>query len=276
MKKPTRKNSRQSLQEKAWILINPVIGDSKADRVIDITLMSLIALNILAIILETVPELQAYHPYFRLFDIISVMIFSIEYLTRLWSCTVDPRYRHPVTGRLKYMITPMALIDLLAILPFYLPMFIQVDLRFLRGLRLIRIFRVLKMGRYTTSLQLFSRVLQKKKEEILITLFLGVMLLILASSLVYLFEHEAQPDKFPSIPSSMWWGAVTLTTIGYGDVFPITPLGKILGATVAVLGIGMFALPTAILGAGFMEELANHRKKKKMRCPNCRKVLDCS
>ena len=162
----------------------------------------------------------------------------------------------------------MALIDLLAILPFFLT-FISLDLRFIRTLRLFRLFRVFKFVRYSNSLRLFGKVIKHKKEELIVTATIMFVLVILTSSFIYLAEHEAQPDKFTDIPSSMWWAIVTLTTVGYGDVFPVTPLGKIFAAIIAILGIGMFALPTGILGASFVEEIDKMKAKEKASCPHC-------
>ncbi len=129
------------------------------------------------------------------------------------------------------------IIDLLSFLPFYVPMG-GMDLRFIRAIRLFRLFRLFKMGRYSQSPTKLVNVIKSKKEELLITVFSSVVLLIIASSLMYFIEREAQPDLFGSIPKAMWWGAVTLTTVGYGDVYPVTLLGRIIGAFIAVLGIG--------------------------------------
>lgn len=157
------------------------------------------------------------------------------------------------------MLTPLAMIDLFAILPFYLPMIIPLDLRFIRAVRLFRLFRLFKIGRYSKALSLLKKVLKDKKEELILIIFVVFLLLIIFSSLMYFIEKEAQPEAFSSIPEAMWWGIITLTTVGYGDVYPITPLGKILGALIAFLGIGMFALPAGILGSGLVEVV---RKKE--------------
>ena len=151
------------------------------------------------------------------------------------------------------MLTPLAIIDLLAILPFYLPMIIPLDLRFIRAVRLFRLFRLFKMGRYSKAVFILKKVLKEKKEELVLIIFVIFLLLIIFSSLMYFIEKEAQPEAFSNIPEAMWWGIITLTTVGYGDVYPITPLGKILGALIAFLGIGMFALPAGILGSGLVE-----------------------
>jgi voltage-gated potassium channel len=247
-------------------------GDS-ISRVIDISIAVLILLNVCAVIIETIPSLKNYAGYFYIFEAFSVAIFTIEYILRVWSCTEDKGYAKPINGRLRYILSPLAVIDLLAILPFYLPMFFVLDLRILRMFRLVRIFRILKFGRYSTSLQMMGNVLIKKKEELGIVLFIVILLLVLASSVLFYVENEAQPNAFSSIPASMWWGIATLTTVGYGDMYPVTPLGKILGAVIALFGIGLFALPAGILASGFADELDKKGRNKK-ECPHCGKDLE--
>ncbi len=242
-------------------------------RTFSIFIMSLISLNVLAVILETVESISLrYELFFTTFEMFSVAIFTIEYLLRLWTCTADKRFENPITGRLRFAVTPLAVVDLFAVLPFYLPLIFPFDTRFIRILRLFRLFRAFKMVRYSDSLKLMGNVLKAKKEEIVITLFIMVILLIFTSSLIYLVEHEAQPQAFSSIPASMWWGVVTLATVGYGDIYPITPLGKFFGAIISILGIGMFALPTGILASGFIEEI--RKKQGKLICPHCGKVIN--
>jgi voltage-gated potassium channel len=149
---------------------------------------------------------------------------------------------------------------------------IPIDLRFLRALRLFRIFRIAKLGRYSSSVRLIGKVLSQKREELIVTGMIMGLLVVVSSSFMYFAENEAQPDKFPDIPSSMWWAIVTLTTVGYGDVHPVTPLGRVFAAIIAMLGIGMFALPAGILGASFMEEL-DRKKGQGHVCPHCGKEL---
>lgn len=255
------------------ILVETDDGET-IDRIVAIFLMILILLNAVAVVLETVDSWHlAYGDYFHYFEMFSVGVFTIEYLLRLWIITYDERYSHPLWGRLRYAFSLMALIDLVAILPVFLPLFFAVDLRFIRLLRILRLFRLFKLSRYIASMDLLDDVIKSKKEQLFVTIVMIVILLLFASSLMYLVENEAQPDKFPDIPSAMWWGVATITTVGYGDVFPITPLGKVLGACVAFLGIGMFALPTSILASGFSELLEKERLKNledcECPCPHC-------
>ena len=199
-----------------------------SSRTFDIFIMTLIILNVIATILETVKSLSfQYILFFRTFEIFSVIIFTIEYALRIWSCSFNEKYRHPILGRIRFILTPLLIVDLLAILPFYIPMIIPIDLRFLRILRLFRIFRIFKMGRYSKAFRMIGNVIRAKKEELLISVFVMVILLVFCSSLMYIIENEVQPEAFSSIPSAMWWGVTTLTTVSYGDVYPITYFGEI-------------------------------------------------
>jgi voltage-gated potassium channel len=193
-------NLKQRVQE---ILEGTRPGD-KAHRAFEAFIVTLITTNVFAVMLETEKAFHMRHAaVLRAFDVFSVAVFTVEYFLRLWACTCDERYRNAVSGRLKYVATPLALADLLAILPFYLPLLIPFDLRFIRAIRLVRLTRLLKLGRYSDALKLFGRVLKAKKEELAAAVFILFILLIVASGLLYYIEHEAQPDKFSSIPASM-------------------------------------------------------------------------
>jgi voltage-gated potassium channel len=243
-------------------------------RAFDIFLITLISLNVIAVILETVRSISSQFSHlFTIFEIFSVGVFTIEYLLRLWTCTSDPNFSSPIKGRTRFALTPLVLADLLAILPFYVPMVIPLDLRFVRAVRLLRLFRLFKMGRYSESLKTLGSVFKLKKEKLLITVFVVFILLVIASSLMYFVENGAQPESFSSIPAAMWWAVATLTTVGYGDVYPITPLGKLLGAIIALLGIGLFALPAGILASGLVEMIHSMRGGPKI-CPHCGKEID--
>ncbi|MDD1702090.1 MAG: ion transporter [Methanoregula sp.] len=229
----------------------------------------LILTNIAIVVIESVQSLDAeFGTFFEWIDAVSVLIFTVEYALRIWTCTLNPTFRSPFTGRLRFAATPMAIVDLLAFLPFYIPLIIPVDLRVLRMLRLLRLLRILKIGRYSDALKTFQRVLVKKKEEILLALFILFIVLIMSSSLMYTAEHDTQPDKFPDIPHAMWWGIVTLATVGYGDVYPITPLGQLLGGVVLIIGIGVFALPAGIFASGFVDVI-NEKHERGYVCPYC-------
>lgn len=271
------KEKKISTKQKVWEIVEAVEhsdGSGTFYDWFDISILILIFLNVVAVIIETVDWIhQDYHQYLYWFEVFSVAVFSVEYILRVWSSQSQEQYSKPFWGRIKFMLKPMALVDLIAILPFFLT-FLALDLRFVRTLRLFRLFRVLKFARYSESLKLFGKVAKSKKEELIVTATIMFVLVILTSSFIYLAEHDAQPDKFTDIPTSMWWAIVTLTTVGYGDVFPVTPLGKVFAAMIAILGIGMFALPTGILGASFVEEIEKMKAKEKPCCPHCGKEIE--
>lgn len=238
----------------------------------DVFIIVLIILNVVAIILESIESLrQQFQNEFYYFELFSVIIFTIEYILRVWTANFLPKYKTPFLGNLKFALTPMAIIDLLAFLPFYLP-FIGVDLRLLRILRIFRVFRIFKIARYVEALSFIYSVFKRKKEELFISLIFTILLLLIASTLMYYVENDAQPDKFSSIPETMWWGIATLTTVGYGDIYPITPVGKLLAGIIAFIGIALFALPTGILASGFSDELSR-RKQLDDCCPVCGRPL---
>jgi voltage-gated potassium channel len=232
---------------------------------VDFALFFLVGANVLAIILESVPSLhQAYKSYFYWFELISVILFSIEYILRVWSSVEDPEHRkdsHTAT-RFKFMGSSMALIDLAAIAPFYLQILLPgMDLRFLRVLRMLRI---LKITRYSLAMNVLLRVLHKEREAFIAVFTILLMVLIMVSCGIYLVESRAQPEAFGSIPDSMWWALATLTTVGFGDVTPITPLGKFFGAMVMIIGIGIIALPAGILASSFSEILRRRQQEYRL------------
>lgn len=246
--------------------------DTRGPRVVRMGIAILISLSIASVILESEPSLEAsYGRVFYMLEIVTVLLFSIEYLLRLWSIVDDPKYAHPILGRLRYMVTPFALLDLFAVLPFYLPLLIPFDLRFIRVFRLIRIFRVLKMGKYSRSLALLTRVFKAKKEEIAATFFVLLIILIFSGILMYYIEHQAQPQKFSSIPVSLWWAATTLSKVP-GDMWPVTPLGKGFAILTAFCGIGVFAVPSAIFVSGLLEEI-QHKNGEVILCSRCKEEI---
>ena len=244
-------------------------GGGPAGRIIDAFLVALIVSNVVMVTLHTVHALAVkYAAFFYYFELFSVIIFSIEYILRMWICTRNESYRHPVLGRMKYFFSPLAIIDLVAIVPFYLPMLIPVDLIFMRMLRLLRLLRLLKLGRYSESIKTMAALLKSKREEIAVSLTMSIILLLIASALMYFIENAAQPEAFSSIPAAMWWGAMTMTTVGYGDVYPITPAGKVLAGIIALLGISLFILPAGIIAAGYAAEIQK-KKDEAVICSKC-------
>ena len=199
-----------------------------------------------------------YGDYFHIFEAISIYIFSFEYLYRIRLAYLDKRLK----GVLKYVFSTFGLIDLISILPFYLNQFVKVDGRFLRILRLFRLTRIFKLGRGSSSLKLFVKALKGVRNELKFTLFLSVLAILFSASAIYYLENEAQPDKFSSITESIWWATVSLATVGYGDVYPITAGGKIFASIISLIGIGIVAIPTGIISASFVEEINQLRRKK--------------
>lgn len=229
---------------------------------LDISILVLIFLNVLAVVYGTVESLyNAYKPWFDGFELFSIAVFSIEYVFRLIYCVSEKEYKRPFMGRLKYALTPLALIDLFSVLPFYLPFILPIDLRFIRIIRLLRIFRILKVAHYSKKLGLIKKVVHSKRHELAVTLLLAVITLVITSCLMFFAEHDAQPAEFPDIPTTVWWCLMTLSTIGYHDVTPITAFGKFIHAINAFVGIALFALPAGILGEGFVTEIEQSKKK---------------
>ncbi len=242
-------------------------------RIDDYLITSLIVLNILAVMLETFKGLlEEYYNLFLYFEIFSVFIFTVEYALRIWVSDLKYPELSKTKARLKYIFSFMGLVDLFAILPFYIPLFFTFDGRFLRILRLFRLIRILKLSSYTTALQLLASVIFEKKQELIVTVFTIFILLLFSSALMYELESDVQPDQFPNIFATFWWAVATLTTIGYGDVYPITAMGKFLAAITAIFGIGLVAIPTGLLSAGFLSKIRDEKELK--ICPHCGKSFD--
>ena len=257
------------LRRRAFAILEEPGPDDRAGRAVGVFLVWLIALNVLAVILDSVAGLATEwaHPL-RVFEIASVAVFTVEYVLRIWVAAERAEYRRPVLGRWRYLLTPLAILDLLAIIPFYLPLVFPFDLRFLRMLRLLRIA---KFGRYSRSVRILREVLADRKNELLAAASLLAAVIVMASGLMYSVEHEAQPTVFTSIPATMWWAVATLSTMGI-DVRPVTPVGKLLASLIAVCGILLFALPAGIISSGFVEKYMEARKRR--TCPHCGKSLE--
>jgi voltage-gated potassium channel len=264
-----------TFRRRVYLTLDPTEKGGFAERIFEILLIAIILLNILAIILSSVKEIdQKYDAYFRDFEIFSLVFFTVEYIGRIYSIVEKPEYRDPIKGRLRFMATPLALVDLFSFLPFYLT-FLPVDLRFLRIFRLMALFRMFKIARYLHALNIFKRVLVERKEQLVLSFLFILFVLVIISFVMFYVENAAQPDKFSSIPATMWWGIATLTTVGYGDLVPITSVGKFLGGIFAIAGVGLLALPAGILSSGFFELLHVDRDKKEKgkKCPHCGKDI---
>lgn len=267
----------QRIRHRLYEIIEKAEKGDRASTVFDSLIISLIILNVAAIIIGSFDTAGAsLRLYLRAFEVVSVAVFTVEYVLRLCTSDYSMKGGNLLVSVLKYMASPMALIDLLAILPFYLPFLLPFDLRFLRVLRLTRLLRIFKLNRYSTSMRIIGKIIKERKEELLVTIFVTFLLLLIASSLMYYIEHDVQPETFPNILSSFWWAIATLTTIGYGDVYPHTDLGRLLSGIIAILGIGLVALPTGIISSGFISAIQERKRRSEESpkyCPYCGKRI---
>ncbi len=230
------------------------------ERILFIT----IVVSILSTILETLPRLFVYNHVFWWIEVVYVSIFIVEYLARIW--TADFRKQYEGTrGLIRFIFTPLMILDLLSIIPFFLYIFLPIHLLqtgMLRFFRLIRIIRIIQIGKYTQAFSRIVGLINRHKEDLVAIFFFIIAIVSFLSTLMYFLEHSAQPQKFSSIPASIWWGITTVSTIGYGDIVPITDFGKIVGGITAVFGVAIFALPTAVLGASFYAEIHSSERKR--------------
>lgn len=239
-----------NIRRRTWEVLEVGAEGDELSRTIDLMIMLLVLGNVVAVVLESVDSIgRPYHDLFMAFEKVSVVAFSAEFMLRIWSVaeseeTSDTDNRK----RLSYLFSPMAMVDLVAIAPFYLSSLFALDLRFLRILRLLRI---VKLTRYSSALGRIIEVWRLQRSALTAALLVMSVAIVLSASVVYLAEHAAQPEAFGSIPAAMWWAVCTLTTVGYGDVSPITPTGKLLAAGIQIVGIAMVALPTSLFVSGF-------------------------
>ena len=283
---PPRESFGQTLfmyyntKKHVYNLLHPAEGEVRWDKIVNTFLIILIILNVFAVILETVEAIhEPYKVFFRNFDTVSVVIFSIEYILRLWSVNHHEKYKHSIWGRVRYFFSLGALIDLAAILPWYLfhlHIFARMgfDLRVLRIFRLLRILRLFRLTAYMKSTHMIINVFKSRFKELFLSFLLTIFLIVISSCLVYFAENHVQPDKFSSIPATMWWAVVTLSTVGYGEIYPITVLGKTFAVIIMLAGVGLLALPAGIITAGFLDEIKKLKNQDAPVCPNCGYPLD--
>lgn len=249
------------IRKRTWDVLEAGRSGDALSLFVDGLVMTLVAGNVIAVILESVDSIGvAYHDLFVGFEKASVAVFTAEFVLRLWAAAEDEptatTSAHPGAAphdsaarrRFRYLRSPMAIIDVLAIAPFYLSAFFAIDLRFLRVLRLLRI---VKLSRYSSALSRMTEVFRMQRSALAAAFFLLSVAVVLSASILHVVESSAQPEHFGSIPDAMWWAVVTLTTVGYGDVTPITPMGKLIASSISIIGIGMVALPTSLFASGF-------------------------
>jgi voltage-gated potassium channel len=219
----------------------------------------LIIANILAMILESHSFMKdRFGQIFSFFELISILIFTAEYFYRIYMSYKEKK----IKGVFSYVFSFFGIIDFISILPFYIKQFVLIDGRFFRILRLFRLSRIFKLGRDSKSLKLFIKALSAVKNELKFTFFLSLLCILFSASAIYFLENEAQPEVFSSITASLWWATVSLATVGYGDVVPLTVWGKVFAGFISLVGIGVVAIPTGIISASFVEEIHHFRKKR--------------
>lgn len=245
------------LRQRCFQLLDGEQAFSTTGKLINGFIIALIIANVAGVILETVPGIgKEYARFFFGLEIFSVAVFTLEYLTRLWISSENPRFGPGLKGKLRYIFSPIALIDLIVILPFYLSLFISIDLRYLR---LLRLLRLLKLSHYIRSLDIFLKVISSELASLASAVFAVLVLVVLAACIMFALEHQAQPEAFKSVLDAIWWAVVTMTTVGYGDITPVTAGGKILAILIMLLGVGTVALPAGMLAARFSEELQDRK-----------------
>ncbi|MGZ4885859.1 MAG: ion transporter [Halobacteriota archaeon] len=261
---PHRQYALDYLKDRVYDILDFEETADTLEWAVTIFLIGLIFVNVVVAILDTVQELNQFKTLFYWIEVISLAVFTVEYVLRAWSITVNSKYSDPFKGRLVYLLTPMALIDFIAIFPSYIALgtgIAAADFLFLRSVRLFRILRVFKLGRYHDSFSTVKSVFSARRGEFFAVFFVGVVVVVLTASVMYLLEGTDPNHQFDSIPKVMWWSVETLTTVGYGDMVPATAAGKMLGAIIALTGVAFVALPAGILGAGFVEEFQKRREK---------------
>ena len=250
-------NLYQRFKRNIFTVIQPFADASAgrlASRIFDDVIMLLIVFSVVSVFLCTFRIPDWLLRILLHVEFWSLVVFTIEYALRIWTANLLYPELGPFRSRIRYILSPMAIIDLISILPFLLP-FMPYTFVGVRAFRLVRLLRIFKLNRYSDALAAIGGVFRRKAQQIVASIFFVSIILVLASLLIYYAEHDAQPDQFENAFSGLWWAVATLTTVGYGDIYPITPIGRFLGAIIAILGIGMVAVPTSILSAGFMELL---------------------
>ncbi len=253
-------NKGRTFRQKIHALVFPSEYGGQLHHMFDTFIVIWVIISVLAVILESVHSIHyLLNLEFLILDAIAVSVFTIEYCLRLYCCVEEPGYQKALAGRLKLAKSTSSIIDLLAIAPFFLEVFLHhlFDLRFMRVFRLLRL---LKLTRYTGATKSLSQVVAREWPVMAASAFIMLLLVVMTASLGYLFEHEAQPDKFENIPQSIYWAVITLASVGYGDISPVTPAGRAMTIVLALIGIGIFAIPAALLSAAFADQLKSDRE----------------
>jgi voltage-gated potassium channel Kch len=253
-------NKGRTFRQRVHALVFPSAYGGDLHHLYDSFIVVWVVISVLAVILESVHSVHyMLNMEFLILDAIAVSIFTLEYTLRLYCCVEEPGYKKAVAGRLKLAKSTSSIIDLLAIAPFFLEVFLHhlIDLRFMRVFRLLRL---LKLTRYTGATQSLMKVIAREWPVMAASAFIMLLLVVMTASLGYLFEHEAQPEKFENIPQSIYWAVITLASVGYGDISPVTPAGRAMTIVLALIGIGIFAIPAALLSSAFSDQLKSDRE----------------
>ena len=250
------------IRRKIFTILQPDDGDSVLSRIFDWLVTALILTSVVIVFVATFDLPPGTMRILGGVEAVASVVFTIEYALRI--VTADFLYQDtgPVRSRIKYILSPMAVVDFVSILPFWLPMFLPETLLGLRALRLVRLLRILKLHRYYDAMRSLGEVVVLKKRELLGSIYFVAILMLLASLLMYSAEHDAQPDVFCNAFSGLWWAVATLTTVGYGDIYPVTVVGRFLGALIAFSGIAAVAIPTGIITTGLGECISRKNAAK--------------
>jgi voltage-gated potassium channel len=267
------KTNIEAIKKNIFSVIEPAEDGDKASRRFDIFIIALIIVNVIIVVADTFDVHML--PIFHTIEIISVVIFTIEYALRLWTADLIRPSWNSTLARIRYVFSFMALVDLFSILPFYVPFLISHNLIVLRSLRVLRLLRLFKVTRYTNVSTTLGEVFRKKASQIISSMSVIMILMVITSVLMYNVEHAAQPEKFSNAFDSLWWTVATITTVGYGDIYPVTIPGQIFSGIIAFLSIGLIAIPTSIISSGFIEQHSQTKEQnKKSFCPYCGNKLD--
>ena len=255
-----RANAANSMRQKVNALMNDTPTSGRLHHQIDFVFIMFIIASVMAVFLETVPAI--YEPLkeeFHFFDLVAVAVFTFEYILRFYASpeTVSEE-SSDISKRWSWFVRPTSIVDLIAILPFYLQFFVIIDLRFVR---VLRVLRILKLTRYNTAIVTFAMVMKRERSAFTAAMFIVVLITILSGAIVYTVEHPVQPEKFDTMPRALYWAVITLASVGYGDISPVTPIGQAFTMVLAILGVGIVALPAGILGSAFSDQLHQQREQ---------------
>ena len=256
-------------------LIQKGANGSRWYLVFDYFIIVLILLNVLAVFIESFPQSNQYNSFLRKFELFSVIVFTIEFAMRLYVADITHPKKPRYLSCLAFIFSPLALIDLVSILPFYLPLVFAVDLGFLRIFRFFMFLRIMKFKRYIEPLDLIASVMKEKSKELVVTLIIALIIIVSASAMIYFLENPVQPEVFSDMLSSVWWTIDSMTPASFEKKVPLTFAGRLLGGSLGIFGVGMVALPAGIISAGFLQRINENKKKAKQEskgtCPHCGK-----